>query len=365
MAMPTRAIVEPVSPSQAEPIQVAQVFPTNTPSPSPTPTPTLPRAIPTLPPRTSAPSATAIIETQAPSGALITATPTVTPTPTVLGGGSAANPTSIGGVDPLSPTWTPPPRNPAVEVADHYWMGRPASDDVANWAARTYPYGSTAGGRFQVHHGIDIVNPRGTRVLAVAAGTVVYAGDDLATLFGPINNYYGNLVVIQHTFTTPDGQSVYSLYGHMDRITVGVGQAVSEGEAIGNVGATGVALGPHLHFEVRIGDPYSFAATRNPDLWIRPYFNYGTLAGRVTDSAGRLLYDVTLMIEAPGMTTRYAFSYAGTTVNPDSVFGENFTLGDLPAGYYTVTVSENGRIRFRETIYLYPNRTTWLEVRLN
>jgi murein DD-endopeptidase MepM/ murein hydrolase activator NlpD len=361
--MPTRAMFEPLRADGNAPI--AQDFSTNTPhAPTATPTPLPP--LPTQRPRTSAPSATAI-----PPGAIATAIPpgtivTVTPAPTAYGGGAnvIANPTSLGNADPLAPTWTPPPPDPARQIADHYWLSRPASDDVANWAARTYPYGGTAGGRYQVHHGIDIVNPRGTRILAAADGTVIYAGDDLGARFGPINNYYGNLVVIQHNFTAPDGQPVFTLYGHMDRIVVGAGQVVSEGEAIGNVGATGVALGPHLHFEVRVGDPYSFDATRNPDLWIRPYFGYGTLAGRVTDAAGNLLYDVTLIIESPD-STRYAFSYADTSVNGDSVFGENYTMGDLPAGYYTVTVSDNGRIRFRETLYIYPNRTTWLNVPLN
>ncbi len=367
--MPTRAIFDPTLPMQDGGTRIAQAFATNTYTPSPSPTfaptssllptitPTFVPTLPTQPPRTSAPSATAI-----PPGTIIT----VTPPATAYGGGAASvtNPTSLANVDPLAPTWTPPPADPSTQIADHYWLSRPASDDVTNWAARTYPYGGTAGGRYQVHHGIDIVNPRGTRVLATADGTVIYAGDDLSTRFGPINNYYGNLVVVQHNFPTPDGQPVFTLYGHMDRIVVGAGQAVSVGEALGNVGATGVALGPHLHLEVRIGDPYSFDATRNPDLWIRPYFGYGTLAGRVTDAAGNLLYDVTLMIEAPD-TTRYAFSYADTSVNADSVFGENYTMGDLPAGYYTVTVSDNGRIRFRQTIYVYQNRTTWLNVALN
>ena len=51
-----------------------------------------------------------------------------------------------------------------------------------------------------------------------------YAGDDLTTRFGPQNNYYGNLVVIQHNFLSPDGQPVYTLYGHMDQVLVQAGQ---------------------------------------------------------------------------------------------------------------------------------------------
>jgi murein DD-endopeptidase MepM/ murein hydrolase activator NlpD len=216
----------------------------------------------------------------------------------------------------------------------------------------------------QVHHGVEFVNPRGTPILAVEAGTVFYAGDDLGTQFGPYTNYYGNLVVIQHNFSAPDGQPVFSLYGHMDRTEVQTGQQVGRAQQIGVVGASGIAQGAHLHFEIRVGSPFDFGATRNPELWIRPYPRYGTLAGRTLDSSGNRLYQVTIKVESTNIT-RYAFSYADDAVNPDPQFGEHFTLGDLPADYYEVSVNENGRVRFWQVIYIYPNRTTWLDVQLN
>jgi hypothetical protein len=86
---------------------------------------------------------------------------------------------------------------------------------------------------------------------------------------------------IQHDFTTLEGVPLYTLYGHLSAVTVSVGQRVARGDQIGDVGATGIALGPHLHFEVRVGDPYNFNATRNPELWLHPYPDYGTLVGRV------------------------------------------------------------------------------------
>ncbi len=264
------------------------------------------------------------------------------------------------------PTWTPPPRDPAVEIADHYHFKRPISDQNVNYGDRTYPYGGTSGGALQVHHGLDFVNPTGTLIMAAGDGTVFYAGDDMTTQFGLTTNYYGNLVVIQHDFLSPEGAPVFTLYGHMKEVRVQTGQRVKAGDVIGVVGSTGVAFGPHLHFEVRIGDPHDFNDTRNPDLWIYPYRNYGTLAGRITDANGNLLYQATIQLRSPDYAVpRYAFSYADNSVHGDDSFNENYTRGDLPAGYYEITVGEGGRVRFRKMIYVYPNRTTWLNIQLD
>ena len=161
----------------------------------------------------------------------------------------------------------------------------------------------------------------------------------------------------------PRTSNLFTLYGHLDQINVQTGQRIERGAVIGLVGSAGVAFGPHLHFEVRVGNYFDFGATRNPELWIFPYAHYGTLAGRVTDASGAELYDATLQVRSTDIQ-RYAFTYADGSVNGDPTFGENFTLGDLPANYYEVSVSDNGRIRFRETIYVYPNRTTWIDVKL-
>jgi len=320
---------------------------TPTPSATPTDTPTPSRT----PTRT--PTAT---ETVTPS-ATITETSVPGPTSTPLDGSA----TDENG--DLPPTWTPPPENPDVFINDHYRLSRPIADGGVNWVDRTYPYGGTAGGRLQVHHGVEFVNPRGTPILAAGDGSVVHAGNDSGTQYGPYTSYYGNVVVIQHDFQSPEGLPVFSLYGHMDSIEVETGQRVERGARLGYVGASGIAQGPHLHFEIRVGNAFDFGATRNPELWIRPFGRFGTLAGRVTDATGSVLRDVTLQVRSTDIR-RSAFSYADDTVNGDTVFDENFTLGDLPANYYEVTVSDNGRVRFQETVYVYPNRTTWIDVTL-
>jgi murein DD-endopeptidase MepM/ murein hydrolase activator NlpD len=328
-------------------------------SPVPTANPLASRT-PTLPPSvTFTPTRTPTI-TLTPTDTL---TPTITPTFPPISSATPTDPTSDPNNTP-PPTWTPPPNDPSTQIDDHYHLGRPIDESGTNWVDRTYPYGGTSGGRLQVHHGVDLANPGGTPIIAAGDGEVVYAGSDDSTQFGPANNYYGNLVVIRHNFTTAEGLPVFTLYGHMQRIDVQAGQTVTQGTQIGIVGGTGVAFGPHLHFEVRAGDPYDFGATLNPELWMFPFRGLGTFAGRVTDANGNLLYDVTIQIQTP-TATRYAFSYADVSVDPDPVFGENFALGDLPANYYDVSVRDNGRLRFQKIVYVYPNRTTWIDIELN
>jgi len=81
--------------------------------------------------------------------------------------------------------------------------------------------------------------PKGTRVLATADGRVVRA----KTLYTPFKNY-GMEVVIDH------GYGYQTRYAHLSKILVRRGQRVKKGEMIGEVGSTGRAKGPHLHYEV-------------------------------------------------------------------------------------------------------------------
>jgi murein DD-endopeptidase MepM/ murein hydrolase activator NlpD len=86
------------------------------------------------------------------------------------------------------------------------------------------------------HSGIDLASPRGAHVRAVLEGLVVFADEYKG---------FGKLVTVQHT----DGYT--SLYGHLDEIRVEPGDKVSAGQIVGRVGSTGLATGPHLHFEWR------------------------------------------------------------------------------------------------------------------
>lgn len=90
------------------------------------------------------------------------------------------------------------------------------------------------------HRGVDIAPPYGTPVRAAAGGVVMQAS-------GGWNGGYGTMVVIDH------GNGFRTLYAHLSRLDVSVGETVEQGQVIGAVGRTGVATGPHLHFEVYRG----------------------------------------------------------------------------------------------------------------
>jgi murein DD-endopeptidase MepM/ murein hydrolase activator NlpD len=88
------------------------------------------------------------------------------------------------------------------------------------------------------HNGIDYGAPQGTPVRSVGDAKVEFAG---------WRNGYGNVVELQH------GGGRETVYAHLSRIDVRVGQRVEQGERIGAVGRTGWATGPHLHFEFKVG----------------------------------------------------------------------------------------------------------------
>ena len=94
----------------------------------------------------------------------------------------------------------------------------------------------------QKHNGVDYAAPSGTPTYTVGDGVVDFAG---------VQGGYGNMVIVRHA----NGHS--TVYAHLSRIQVRKGQAVTQGQVIGNVGSTGWSTGPHLHFEFRINGVYT------------------------------------------------------------------------------------------------------------
>lgn len=110
----------------------------------------------------------------------------------------------------------------------------PASGEItSSFGYRSSPWGWSR----EFHPGIDIANSWGTPVLSTADGVVTFAGWD---------GGYGNMVVIDH------GNGIHTAYAHNSAIHVSVGQRVSKGGYIADMGSTGASTGPHVHYEVRI-----------------------------------------------------------------------------------------------------------------
>nr|WP_174818361.1 M23 family metallopeptidase [Ruegeria atlantica] len=92
------------------------------------------------------------------------------------------------------------------------------------------------GGR-RMHNGVDFAGPQGTDIFATADGVVTHAG---------WQSGFGRLVKIKHAF------GIETLYAHNTKINVKVGQRVSRGDHIADMGSTGRSTGTHLHYEVRV-----------------------------------------------------------------------------------------------------------------
>lgn len=116
------------------------------------------------------------------------------------------------------------------------------------YGGRIHPIFGTA----SYHSGVDIAQSTGTTIMASNKGQVVGAG---------WYEGYGNAVLVYHGAA---GYDYTTLYGHMSSISVSMGQAVSRGQKLGEVGSTGWSTGPHLHFQAMYGNGYNLSSTFDP-----------------------------------------------------------------------------------------------------
>ena len=150
-------------------------------------------------------------------------------------GESARNEATSGEPTPLSPSAT-------TAMASKPEVSVPATPPPPRFAWPLHgkilaPYGTASGG--QKNDGIDIAAAKGTAVKAAEAGTVIYAGAEVAKL--------GNLVLIEHS------GGYITAYGNNEALLVKKGDAVKKGQAIAKAGSSGGVQSPRLHFEVRRG----------------------------------------------------------------------------------------------------------------
>jgi murein DD-endopeptidase MepM/ murein hydrolase activator NlpD len=100
------------------------------------------------------------------------------------------------------------------------------------------------------HYALDIAADYGAKVVASAPGKVIFAGWK--------SNGGGYQVWVSH------GSNIYTTYNHMSAVTVSRGESVSRGEQVGRIGASGLATGPHCHFEVWVGRIWDGGTRVNP-----------------------------------------------------------------------------------------------------
>jgi murein DD-endopeptidase MepM/ murein hydrolase activator NlpD len=133
------------------------------------------------------------------------------------------------GVMPKAQPWQP--REYLAEV--------PQAGTVTGTGQFVWPVGGNLSQGFSWYHkGIDISNKAAPRIVAADGGTVIVVG-------WPSPWDYGNRVLIDH------GNGYATLYAHLSQIYVSLGQKVSQGQVIGQMGSTGRSTGTHLHFEIR------------------------------------------------------------------------------------------------------------------
>ena len=128
---------------------------------------------------------------------------------------------------------------------------------------RVFEYFDGTTSNVAIHAGVDYGVPTGTEVRASATGRVVLARSRILT---------GNSVVIEHL------PGVFSIYYHLDSIAVSEGSLVRTGDFLGRSGATGLATGPHLHWEVRVA-----GENADPDAFLtRPILDKNYIIGRLS-----------------------------------------------------------------------------------
>lgn len=266
-----------------------------------------------------------------------------------------------------APAFVDAGRAPAPTAPRRAWLQRPVAGAGTNpYVDQTYRYGSTMGGNFQQHQGVEFNNPAGTPVRAIADGRVVFAGPAEAA---------ANVVAILHD--TREGDSyVFSTYYHNTELRVEEGARVRAGDVIATVGNTGRATNDHLHLEVHVAPTDSVGAivdpemrypphTVNPQLWIAPVEGTGVVAGRVLDASGEPVAGARVRGLVVAYPTETPFSFAETysdRANADPAYGENFAVGDVPAGSYLLGVTINGQKVWRR-VQVRAGQVTWVEFR--
>jgi hypothetical protein len=262
-----------------------------------------------------------------------TVVPEVAPTPIL----PSPTVTPVSSCDPLTVDFC---------ITDgHFLFQNPIFAPGNTFVDITYRYGSTQENKREPHHGVELLNKFGTPVHAAADGVIQFAGPDKEAIYSPWKDFYGNVIVIRHA----DG--MYTLYAHLSKIDVQVGDEVKVGDLIGEVGHSGVATGSHLHFEVRRGgDGTDYFSTQNPELWLTLNKNkdgvlFGAMSVSILDGDSIFQFaEFTARYHTAGDDSKVKPRYLVTYPRDMSLGEENAALGDLLPGEYRVALAHNGHL---------------------
>ncbi len=216
-----------------------------------------------------------------------------------------------------------------IETNGSYLFGEPRYQDPAN-----------------AHRGIDILI-RWDTVRSATNGSVYFVGyNPNDTIGGYEPNGAGNYVVIRSMY---NGRLVYFYYMHLKTPLVAVNDIVLSNQPIAISGNTGRSTGAHLHFEIRYDSPNSTSRkTRNPELWCA-INGMGAIYGRVPNAPNSTRVDIypDPKPRPPYTTFSYALTYNFNDpyIGSDEVYNENYAIGDVKPGTYTIRAMNNTYVR--------------------
>ncbi|MBK6681231.1 MAG: peptidoglycan DD-metalloendopeptidase family protein [Ignavibacteriales bacterium] len=226
----------------------------------------------------------------------------------------------------------------SITHAQSFRFKRPVKDNIQTNGSYLYGeprYGNTA----LAHLGIDIA-ARYDTVFAAAPGVITFVGYNPNDTVGGYEPGGGGNYITQRA--TWDGKNVYMLHMHLQRPLVASGATVVQGQPIAISGNTGNSTGAHLHFEIRMNTAtYATPGSRrNAELWAG-MTGMGAIYGRVPNAPNSTRVDISPDPKPRPPYTTYGYSltynFNDPYVGSDDIYNENYGIGDVKPGTYTIT----------------------------
>ncbi len=241
-----------------------------------------------------------------------------------------------------------------ITYSQSFRLSRPVKDNIQ--ANGSYLYGEpNLSNPSYAHLGIDY-SIRYDTVYSASDGIVYFVGyNPNDTINGYEPGGAGNYIIVQSIW---NNKYLFLLYMHLQRPLVAQGQQVFRNQPIAISGNTGNSTGPHLHFELRLGSvSYSTPRSRrNPELWCA-ISGMGAIYGKVPSASNNTRVDIypDPKPRPPYTTFSYALTYNFNDpyIGSDDVYQENYAIGDVKPGTYTITAL-NGL--YRRVVTVQPNQ---------